>query len=352
MSLSVIVLGATGLVGRTMLRILEERAFPVGELRLLASERSDSRAIAFRGRDHRVDAVTDAAFAGADLALFACANAVSQRWAPVARAAGVTVVDNSSAFRYHDEVPLVVPEVNGALLDAHPPLVANPNCSTIGIVMALAPLARAAGLERVVVSTYQSVSGAGSGALDELERGVRAGLDGPPPARVDGGPPFAFNVVPHIDRFEENGYSREEMKVVWETRKILGLPGLAVTATAVRVPVRVGHAASVNATFARVVEPDEARALWTSAPGLVVMDDPARGRYPTPLAAEGRDEVLVGRARRDQSQPRGLEFFVASDNLRKGAATNAVQIAEGLVRSPGGLKPAGVAPGPRAAGSR
>jgi aspartate-semialdehyde dehydrogenase len=352
MSLSVIVLGATGLVGRTMLRILEERAFPVGELRLLASERGGSRTLEFHGRSQAVEPVTAAAFAGADLALFACANPVSRRWAPVARAAGVSVVDNSSAFRYDDGVPLVVPEVNGPLLAARPPLVANPNCSTIGIVMALAPLARAAGLERVVVSTYQSVSGAGRGALDELERGVRAGLDGPPPGRADGGPPFAFNVVPQIDRFEENGYSREEMKVVWETRKILGLPGLPVTATAVRVPVRVGHSAAVNVTLARDLDPDEARALWASTPGLLVVDDPARGRYPTPLAAEGRDQVLVGRARRDLSQPRGLEFFVASDNLRKGAATNAVQIAEGLVQAPGGLKPAGAVPGPRAAGGR
>jgi aspartate-semialdehyde dehydrogenase len=352
MSLSVIVLGATGLVGRSMLRILEERDFPVGELRLLASERAGLRTLQFRGRSHPVAPVTPAGFAGADLALFACANAVSQRWAPVARAAGVTVVDNSSAFRYDDRVPLVVPEVNGSLLATRPPLVANPNCSTIGIVVALAPLARAAGLERVVVSTYQSVSGAGRAALDELERGVRAGLDGPPPERADGGPPFAFNVVPQIDRFEENGYTREEMKVVWETRKILGLPGLPVTATAVRVPVRVGHAAAVSVTLTRALEPDEARALWASSPGLVVVDDPAGGRYPTPLAAEGRDEVLVGRARRDLSQPRGLEFFVASDNLRKGAATNAVQIAEGLIRAPGGLKPTGAVPGPRAVGTR
>jgi aspartate-semialdehyde dehydrogenase len=181
---------------------------------------------------------------------------------------------------------------------------------------------------------------------------VRAGLDGPPPARADGGPAFAFNVVPQIDRFEENGYTREEMKVVWETRKILALPELPVTATAVRVPVRVGHAAAVNVTLARAVEPDEARALWASAAGVVVVDDPSRGRFPTPLAAEGSDQVLVGRVRRDLSQPRGLEFFITSDNLRKGAATNAVQIAEGLVRAWGGRRPAGAAPGARAAGAR
>jgi aspartate-semialdehyde dehydrogenase len=354
MSLSVIVLGATGLVGRTMLQVLAERSIPVGELKALASDRSASRTVEFAGQSVPVEPVSDAAFEGVDLALFACANAVSQQWAPVARAAGVTVVDNSSAFRYDDHVPLVVPEVNGALLESHPMLVANPNCSTIGLVVALAPLARAVGLERVVVSTYQSVSGAGSEALDELERGVRGGLDGPPPARRDGGAPFAFNVVPHIDRFEENGYSREEMKVVWETRKILGLPDLPVTATAVRVPVRVGHAASVNVTLARALDPEEARALWRAAPGLVVIDAPGEGRYPTPLAAEGRDEVFVGRARRDLSHPRGLEFFVTSDNLRKGAATNAVQIAEGLMPPPGGAR-RDAAPRPareRAAGPR
>jgi aspartate-semialdehyde dehydrogenase len=239
-------------------------------------------------------------------------------------------VDNSSAFRYHDEVPLVVPEVNGELLDAHPRLVANPNCSTIAIVMALAPLERAAGLERVQVATYQSVSGGGSEALEELEQGVRRGLDGDPPPRP-GGHPFAFNVVPQIDRFEDNGYTREEMKIVWETRKILARPELAVTATAVRVPVRVAHGAAVHVTLRRPVSPDEARDLWARAAGIEVVDEPARGRYPTPLAGAGRDAVLIGRARHDLDDPRGLLFFVVSDNLRKGAATNAVQIAERLV---------------------
>ncbi len=341
MSLSVIVLGATGLVGRTMLRILAERDFPIRELRPLGSDRIASRSIDFGGATLPVEAVSAEAFTGVDLALFACGNAVSQQWAPVARAASVTVVDNSSAYRYDDDVPLVVPEVNGVLLDAHPPLVANPNCSTIAIAVALAPLARAAGLERVVVSTYQAVSGAGSEALEELERGVRLGLEGAPPERAGGGAPFAFNVVPHIDRFEENGYSREEMKVVWETRKILDLPGLPVTATAVRVPVRVGHAAAVNVTLERPLTPDEARALWAGSPGLTVVDDPGRSSYPTPLMAAGRDDVLVGRARRDLSHPRGLEFFVVSDNLRKGAATNAIQIAERLIAAPGRLRPAG-----------
>ena len=333
MSLRIGLLGATGLVGRTMLALLEQRDFPVATPTLLASERSRDASLAFRGQRLPVVPVSAEAFRGLDLALFASSNPVSLEWAEVARAAGVTVIDNSSAFRYQNEVPLVVPEVNGTLLDARPTLVANPNCSTIAIALALAPLHRACGLERVAVATYQAASGGGSEALADLESGVRAGLEGAPPPRSGGLPPFAFNVVPQIDRFEDNGYTREEMKVVWETRKILAVPDLAVTATAVRVPVRVGHCAAVNARFARSLGPAEARELWTAFPGLRVVDDPARGRYPTPLEAAGGDDVLVGRARRDVSQERALEFFVASDNLRKGAALNAVQIAERLGRS-------------------
>jgi aspartate-semialdehyde dehydrogenase len=333
----VAILGATGLVGQTMLRVLEERGFPVESPRLLASD-GQGRALPFRGRSLPIEPMQPGAFDGVEIALFAVANEVSERWEGAAREAGARVIDNSSAFRYHDQVPLVVPEVNGALLETRPSLIANPNCSTIAIVMALAPLARVARLERVAIATYQSVSGAGAEALAELERGVRAGLDGPPPPRPDGLAPFAFNVVPHIDRFEENGYAREEMKMVWETRKILGLPTLPVTATAVRVPVRVGHSAAINVRFDRALEPDEARSLWRRFPGLEVVDEPARARYPTPLEAAGRDEVLVGRARRDLSQPNALEFFIASDNLRKGAALNAVQIAEALCREGAGAR--------------
>jgi aspartate-semialdehyde dehydrogenase len=328
---SVAILGATGLVGRTALAVLEERRFPIRELKLLATDRG-SRTLPFQGRPHPVEAVSAEVFRGVDLALFTCSNPLSQQWADVARGAGARVVDNSSAFRYHDDVPLVVPEVNGDALTARPTLVANPNCSTIAIVMALAPLARAAGLERVQVATYQSVSGAGREALEDLERGVRAGLEGDPPPRASGAPAFAFNVVPHIDRFEENAYTREEMKITWETRKILSLPELPVSATAVRVPVRVGHAAAVWAMLGRTVTPEEARGLWAAFPGISVVDDPVAGRYPTPLLGAGRDDVLVGRVRTDLSHPRGLVFFVVSDNLRKGAATNAVQIAERLVR--------------------
>jgi aspartate-semialdehyde dehydrogenase len=323
----VAILGATGLVGRTLLEVIESRGFPAESPRLLASERTAGSTLSYHGRSLPVSTVGPGSFDGVDLAWFACGNAVSQEWAEVARAAGARVVDNSSAFRYHDDVPLVVPEINAGLLESRPMLVANPNCSTIAIVLPLAALLPVARLERVVVATYQSVSGAGAESLEALEQGVRAGLDGPPPGR-GGLPPFAFNVVPQIDRFEDNGYTREEMKIVWESRKILGLPDLQVTATAVRVPVRVGHAAAVWSTWSRPIEPDEARDRWRRFAGLEVVDDPERLEYPMPLDVAGRDPVLVGRARRDLTDPRGLVFFVASDNLRKGAALNAVQIAE------------------------
>jgi len=332
MARRVAILGATGLVGRAMLTLLEERNFPVERPRLLASDRAISRTLRFRGLDLPVEAVGPHAFDDIDLVLFASANAISAQWAPVAQAAGARVVDNSSAFRYHAEIPLVVPEVNAHELESRPTLVANPNCSTIAIVIPLAALRGAARLERLIVSTYQSVSGAGSESLEEFESGVRQGLEGVPQARANGLAPFAFNVVPHIDRFEDNGYTREEMKIVWESRKILGQPDLPVSATAVRVPVRVGHSVAVWASFDRPVDPDEARALWRAFPGVEVIDDPGSNAYPTPLAVAGRDPVLVGRARRDLTDPNGLTFFVASDNLRKGAALNAVQIAEVLCR--------------------
>ena len=331
MSGCIAVVGATGLVGRTMLAVLAERQLPCSELRLFASGRVPGRTHPWKGRPVPVRELANGCFDGAEIVLFAAGNPVSETWAPRAVESGARVVDNSSAFRYRVEIPLVVPEINGDELDALPALVANPNCSTIAIVMALAPLTRIARLTRLWTATYQSVSGAGGRALDELEKGIRAGLDGSPPLREGNAPPFAFNVVPQIAAFEDNGYTREEMKIVWESRKILRIPELPVSATAVRVPVRVGHGAVVRAEFDRVVEPDEARSHWRSFPGLEVVDDPSAGRYPTPLEAEGRDAVLVGRARRAVDDPRALEFFVASDNLRKGAALNAVQIAEVLL---------------------
>jgi aspartate-semialdehyde dehydrogenase len=338
-SRTVAILGATGQVGRTTLAVLEERAFPLDRLRLLASPGSRSgRTVRFRGAEVPVEPVTAEAFRGVDIALFAVKNPIALEWSGPAQAAGAVVIDNSSAYRYDDRVPLVVPEVNGELLDARPTLVANPNCSAAPIVVALAALRPAGALKKLVVSTYQSVSGAGTAALAELERGVRAGLEGAVPPREDGGAPFAFNCVPQIDRFEDNGYTREEMKVVWETRKILGLPGLPVTVTAVRVPVRIGHGASVHAYFDRPVTPDAARELWRAFPGLEVADDPAHMVYPTSLAVAGRDPVIVGRARVDLMEPNGLAFYLVSDNLRKGAALNAVQIAERWIQAPAGTR--------------
>ena len=334
MSRAVAILGATGLAGRTTLRILEERGFPLDELRLLASERSADRAMSFRGRDVAVRPVSAEAFAGVELALFATPVELSKQWAPVANAAGTRVIDYSSAYRMDPDVPLVVPEVNGALLDAGPRLVANGNCVAIPLVLVLHALTPLGRLEHVVLASYQSVSGAGQEALDELERGIRGGLDGAPPARADGRPAFAYNVLPHIDRFDAEGWTGEERKIVNETRRMLSRPDLLVTPTSVRVPVRVGHSAAVVARFDRAVDPAAARAAWASAPGVRVVDEPARERYPMPLEAEGEDDVLVGRARRDAGSPRELVFFFASDNLRKGAALNAVQIAERLAGLP------------------
>lgn len=330
MSRTVAILGATGLVGRTTLAILEERAFPFDAVRLLASDRSAARTMRVRGEDVPVQAVSERAFDGVWLALFATSAELSKQWAPVARAAGAIVVDYSSAFRMEPDVPLVVPEVNGVLLDARPGLIANGNCVAIPLVVALAPLVPLGRLERVVLASYQSVSGAGQDALDELERGVRGGLEGSPPARSDGRAPFAFNVLPHIDRFDAEGWTGEERKIVQETRRMLDRPDLAVTPTAVRVPVRVGHSAAVVVTFDRPVDPAAARAAWQAAAGVRVVDEPAAERYPTPLAVAGEDDVLVGRVRRDPSDPHALVFFLSSDNLRKGAALNAVQIAERL----------------------
>lgn len=328
MSPTVALLGATGMVGRTMLAILEQRGFPLSELRLLASERSADRTMTFRGAELPVQAVGADSFRGVTIALFATSAELSRQWAPFAQAAGACVVDNSSAFRMEPGVPLVVPEVNGHELDARPSLVANGNCVAIPLVMTLQPLRALASPVRVVVSSYQSVSGAGADAMTELDRGVRAGLEGVPPARPDGRPPFAYNVLAHIDRFDDEGWTGEERKIVAETRRMLGLPTLAVVPTSVRVPVRVGHSASVVATFDRPVSPEAARTAWGAFPGVRVVDDPAQERYPTPLEAAGLDDVLVGRARRDPSDANSLVWFFSSDNLRKGAALNAVQIAE------------------------
>jgi aspartate-semialdehyde dehydrogenase len=328
LSLKVAILGATGAVGSEMVRILESRNFPVSELRALSTVRSAGRPVRFRGEAVEAREVHDHSFDGVDYALFAAGADASRTWAPVARRAGATVIDNSNAFRYDDDVPLVVPEVNVRALAQAKGLVANPNCSTIQLVLVLAPLMRLAGLERVVVATYQSVSGTGADALFELDEQVKADAEGRPAEAKIYPRPIAFNVLPHVDDFMENGYCREEMKLVWESRKILGLPDLLLSATTVRVPVRIAHSEAVTIDFDRVVSPAEARAALSVAPGVRVVDDPARGAYPTPLEAAGQDDALVGRIRRDLSHERGLALFIACDNLRKGAALNAVQIAE------------------------
>ena len=313
-----------------MVRVLEERGYPVGDLVLLSTQRSAGKRVPFRRGTLEVQEAEPGSFAGIDLALFSAGTEASRHWAPIARAAGAVVIDNSQAFRYDDNVPLVVPEVNPAALAGQPGLIANPNCSTIQLVLALAPLHHAFGLERVIVSTYQSVSGTGADALAELEDQVRADAEGRPATAQVYPHPIAFNVLPHVDDAMPGGACREEMKLAWETRKILGLPDLRVVATTVRVPVRVAHCEAVTLEFARAPDPEAARALLAAAPGVVVVDDPERHLYPTPLLAAGRDEAFVGRIRRDPSHERGLCLFIACDNLRKGAALNAVQIAETL----------------------
>lgn len=335
---AVAVVGATGLVGEMMINVLEERAFPVSQLFPLASNRSLGRSVSFRGRNHPVSELSGFDFAQCDLALFSAGAAVSREHAPRAVAAGCIVIDNTSEFRYQDSVPLVVPEVNPQTLAGFGAsgIIANPNCSTIQLVVALKPLHDEARLERVEVATYQSVSGAGREAVEELARQSIAVLSGKGPARAHGGAkPLAFNCVPHIDVFQENGYTREEMKIVWETRKILGEPQLRVNATAVRVPVFYGHSEVVHLETAQPLSAGRARELLKNAPGITVLDEHRPGGYPTATTeAANRDTVYVGRIREDLAPDRGLNLWIVADNVRKGAATNSVQIAEALARRP------------------
>ncbi|HEX6886092.1 MAG TPA: aspartate-semialdehyde dehydrogenase [Planctomycetota bacterium] len=313
----VAVVGATGIVGETLLRVLEERRFPVGELRALSSARSAGQSVRFAGREVRVAEASAAALRGADVVFFAATGELSRALAPLAAEAGALVVDKSSTWRMDPEVPLVVPEVNAAALAGHRGLIACPNCTTIGLVMALEPLRRAAGLAHVAVTTLQAASGAGREALEELAGTPRGVFPRP----------LAANVLPQCDRFVAPGTTAEEEKLVLETRKILGLPSLAVTATCVRVPVAVGHSASVLVETERLLAPEDALAALRAFPGLAVQ---AGDDYATPLELAGRDEVAVGRVRRDPTHPRRLWLWCVVDNLRKGAATNAVQIAETL----------------------
>jgi aspartate-semialdehyde dehydrogenase len=328
---NVAVVGATGAVGGVMLRVLEERGFPVTELRPLASARSAGKEIEFLGRGRPVRELTTDAFEGIDIALFSAGGQRSRDFAPAAVEAGAVVIDNSSAFRMDERVPLVVPEVNEDAIQGHSGIIANPNCVAAPLVVALKPIADAVGLERVVVSSYQSVSGTGQAAIEELRVQTAGNLAGDEPEPEVYPHPIAFNVLPHIDVFDESGYTGEERKVADETRKMLGMPGLRVSATCVRVPVFRSHSQAVHIETAEPVSADRARELLMGAPGVVLVDEPAAAAYPLARDAEDRDEVFVGRIRNDASHPRGLALWVVADNLRKGAATNAVQIAESLV---------------------
>lgn len=334
-TVTVAVVGATGAVGEAMLAILHERKFPIKELIPLASERSAGEKIDFG--NHKITVRDLATFdpAGVDIALFSAGGSVSKEYAPKFAAAGAIVIDNSSAFRMEPDVPLVVAEVNPDELKNIPRgIVANPNCSTMQMVVALAPIHRAVGIERINVATYQSVSGGGRSAMEELGKQTAAILSfqDPDPKRFP--VQIAFNLIPHIDDFQENGYTREEMKLVWETQKILGDPSIQVNPTAVRVPVFFGHSEAVHIETRRKISADEARALLEKAPGVVVVDERKAGGYPTPVThASGRDPVYVGRIREDVSHPNGLDLWVVSDNIRKGAALNAVQLAELLLKN-------------------
>ena len=330
---NVAVVGATGAVGEAMLAILAERQFPVGALHLLASERSAGEKLGFGGRQIVVQDLATFDPAGVDIALFSAGGAVSKKYAPAFAAAGAVVIDNSSAFRYDDDVPLVVAEVNPEKVHDRPlGIIANPNCSTMQMLVALAPIHRAAGIERINVATYQSVSGAGRSAMEELGRQTAAMLNFQPHEPVKFPVQIAFNLIPHIDEFMDNGFTKEEMKIVWETRKILGDDAILVNPTAVRVPVFFGHSEAVHLETTRKLTAEQRARLLEAAPGVEVVDDREAGGYPTPVThAAGTDAVYVGRIREDLSHPRGLDLWIVSDNIRKGAALNAVQIAELVV---------------------
>lgn len=331
---NVAIAGATGVVGKEFLKILEERKFPVGEIRLLASERSAGAKLEFRGREEQVRLLDDETFEGIDIGLFSPGASVSAKHAPRAGAAGCIVIDNTSHFRMDPDVPLVVPEVNPGAIAGYEAknIIANPNCSTIQMVVALKPIHDKYRIKRIVVSTYQSVSGAGKEAMEELSDQVKS-LFNMRPAEVKTLPhQIAFNCLPQIDSFLENGYTKEEMKMVNETRKIFGDDSIRVTATTVRVPVFVCHSEAVNIETEKPITPGEVKNLLSKAPGVTVADDPKKGLYPMPIDAAGLDDVFVGRIRKDESVENGINMWIVSDNLRKGAALNAVQIAEVLIK--------------------
>ncbi len=325
--MKIAVIGATGLVGSVMLKVLEERNFVISELIPVATEKSVGKEIYFKEKAYKIVSMKDAISRRPDFALFSAGGNTSLEWAPVFAESGTIVIDNSSAWRMKAEIPLIVPEINADILKGTDRIIANPNCSTIQMVMALAPLHRAFKIKRIVVSTYQSVTGTGAKALQQLEDESSGTV-----ADKVYHYPINRNVIPHCDVFTENGYTKEEMKLVNETRKILRDENIRITATTVRVPVKGGHSESVNIEFENEFELEHVRDILNSSPGLVLYDNPGNNLYPMPLLSEGKDEVFVGRLRRDESQPKTLNMWIVADNLRKGAATNAIQIAEYLVK--------------------
>jgi aspartate-semialdehyde dehydrogenase len=335
---NVAILGATGAVGEELLGLLVKRGFPFGELRVLASPRSAGRKLTVDGHEFVVEALSKDSFDGIDVAFFGAGGNVSLEYAPVAAAAGAVVIDNTSAFRMDPNVPLIVPEVNAHEIANHKGIIANPNCSTTIMVMVLGPLHKVTPIKRVVVSTYQAVSGAGAQAIEEMEQQVRDHVAGQPlqanllpVASLDKHYQIAFNLLPHIDTFEEMGYTREEWKMVHETQKIMGEPDLKVTATTVRVPVFRSHSESINVEFAAPMSADRAREILSQAPGVELQDEPGNMSYPMPLDAAGRDPVYVGRIREDNSLANALNLWVVGDQIRKGAALNSLQIAEYMI---------------------
>ena len=330
---NVAVVGATGAVGNEMISVLEQRDFPVGELRLLASERSIGKELEFKGKSYPVEVLGENSFAGMEIGLFSAGGSISQKFAPIAAAAGCIVVDNTSAFRMEPDIPLVVPEVNpdDIALYTKRGIIANPNCSTIQMVVALKPIYDAAGIRRVVVTTFQAVSGTGKKAMEELEDQTKSLLNFKEPKIKVYPHQIAFNCLPQIDVFVDNGYTKEEMKMINETKKIMGDSSIAVTATTVRVPVFRCHSESVNIETDQKISAAEVRELLSRAPGVIVRDNPAKSEYPLAIDAAGLDETFVGRIREDESIDNGINMWIVSDNLRKGAALNAVQIAEVLV---------------------
>ena len=330
--LHIAIVGATGAVGLDMLKTLEKRNFPLGSLTPLASARSAGKTLPFRGQEILVQELTVDSFVGVDIALFSAGGAISKEFAPLAVNAGAVVVDNSSAFRMDDSVPLVVPEINTTDVATHKGIIANPNCSTIVTVMALYPLHQAFGVKRMFASTYQAVSGSGAMGIEELKRQVSEINDGREVTREVYPHQIAFNVLPHVDVFLENGYTKEEMKMVHESRKIMGLPGFKASVTCVRVPVYRAHSISVSAEFEKPVSVEHAREAIAAAPGIDLNDDIASNGYPLPLELAGQDNCQVGRIRKDCAMENGLSFWVAGDQLLKGAALNTVQIAEEVAR--------------------